>query len=42
VGKSPCSLITDYTTGAPTPDWGQEVKSRLAANGAEQVTRVVK
>jgi peptidoglycan/xylan/chitin deacetylase (PgdA/CDA1 family) len=38
--KSPCALITDYNTGAPTPGWGQEVKARLAANGAEQGTRV--
>lgn len=40
--KSPCSLITDYTKGTPTPDWGQEVKARLAANGAEQGTRAVR
>jgi endoglucanase len=31
---NPCSLITDYLTGTPTPGWGQQVKARLAANAA--------
>jgi endoglucanase len=31
----PCSLITDYDTGEPTPGWGRQVKARLAANAAK-------